>query len=214
MEKFHSGHPVLTNGAALNKARAAMIMIHGRGASAQDILSLSTYLTQEHVSFMAPQAANSTWYPLPFTQPIAQNEPWFSSTMAIVDELVTQALAAGLPAEKIMLLGFSQGAVTVLEYALRHPRQYAGVFALSGALMVDTQNAPPPGVDLARIPLFMGCSDVDGHFPVAYLRRTEQIMTDAGAQVRLRIYPGMGHSVNEDEIAVVNESIKAALGLL
>jgi predicted esterase len=211
MEKLHSGQPVLTHGAPLGKARAAMIMIHGRGATAYDILSLSTYLTQEHVAFMAPQAANSVWYPLPFTQPLANNEPWYGSTMSVVDGLVGQALAAGIPAEKVMLLGFSQGAVTVLEYALRHPRRYCGVIGLSGSLMVDTQAAPPTGAGLAQTPVFLGCSDVDSFFKIEFIHKTEQIMAAAGGAVTKRIYPGMSHTVNEDEIEVVNAMLKAAV---
>ncbi|NJM42126.1 MAG: phospholipase [Anaerolineae bacterium] len=200
---------VLTNGAPLDKAHNAVIMLHGRGASAYDILSLSTYLDQEHTAFLAPQAANSAWYPHRFIEPVEQNAPWLSSALGVVGGLVQQANAAGLPTERVFVLGFSQGACLSLEFVARHPAKYGGVFALSGALIENGDKPRDYAGSLQGTPVFLGCSDADFHIPLARVERSAEVMTTLGAAVTKRIYPNMGHSVNEDEIAFVKDALKA-----
>ena len=209
MNNLHTGQMVLTHGAPLDKAHNAVIMLHGRGASAYDILSLSTYLDQERTAFLAPQAANSAWYPQRFIEPVEMNEPWLSSALGVIAGLVQQANDAGIPTERVFLLGFSQGACLSLEFVARHPAHYGGVFGLSGAL-IENGDAPREYVgSLQGTPIFLGCSDVDFHIPLARVNRSAEVLQALGAAVTKRIYPGLGHSVNEDEIEFIREALKA-----
>ena len=208
MSKLHEGQMVLTNGVPLDKAHKAIIMLHGRGASAYDILSLSTYLDQEHIAYLAPQAANSEWYPQRFIEPVEKNEPWLTSALQVVDGLVTQIISAGLQRNQVALLGFSQGACLALEYAARNAGHYAGVFGLSGALI---ENGDQPREYLGSLygtPVFLGCSDVDMHIPLARVNRSAEVLKALGATVTERIYPSMGHNVSEDEIEFIRETLK------
>ena len=207
--KLHAGQIVLNNGQPLDKAHSAMIMLHGRGAGAYDILSLSQYLSQERTAFLAPQAAGSVWYPNRFLEPVATNEPWLTSALTVIEGLVKQVADAGIPAERTLLLGFSQGACLALEFAARHPQRYGGVFALSGALIENGDQERDYEGSLAGTPVFLGCSDVDFHIPLERVQRSALVMKALGAEVTPRIYPGMGHTVNEDEIEFVNEALKA-----
>jgi predicted esterase len=206
----HYGQPVLATGAPLEQARAAMVLVHGRGASAEDILSLALEFGAEDVAYLAPQAANSTWYPNRFIVPLAQNEPWFSSAIATLDLLLEHIAAGGIPAERTILLGFSQGACLALEYAARHPQRYGGVVALSGALIENGDQPRTYDGSLSGTPVFLGCSDVDPHIPAGRVERSADVLRGLGAEVTLQIYPSMGHTVNRDEIAHV-QALLAAL---
>ena len=198
---------VLTNGAPLDKARKAVIMLHGRGASAYDILSLSTYLDQEHIAYLAPQAANSEWYPHRFIEPVEKNEPGLTSALQVIDGLMNQVTNAGLQRNQVALLGFSQGACLALEYAVRNAGHYAGVFGLSGALIENgDQPRDYPG-SLHGTPVFLGCSDVDVHIPLVRVNRSAEVLRAMGADVTERIYPGMGHNVSEDEIEFIRATL-------
>jgi predicted esterase len=196
----HQGQPVRHAGAALERARAAMIMIHGRGATAESILTLVPELGVDGFAYFAPQAAGQTWYPYSFLSPIPQNEPGISSGMQVIDDLLAAVADAGIPAERTMLLGFSQGACLSLEYAARHARRYGGVVGFSGGII------GPPGTPrdypgtFEGTPIFLGCSDVDGHIPKARVEESAQVLGRMGADVTMILYPGMGHTVNEDEI--------------
>jgi phospholipase/carboxylesterase len=209
MGKGHHASPIFTAGAPLSSATAALILLHGRGASAQDILALVGTLTVHNVAFLAPQAANSQWYPNRFLAPVASNEPWLSSALSLVDALVGQCQAAGLTSEQICLLGFSQGACLALEFTARHPKRYGGVFGLSGALIENGDQPREYTGDLAQTPVFLGCSDVDFHVPLERVQRSSEIFRNLGAAVTERIYPGMGHTVNQDEIEFINATIQA-----
>lgn len=199
----HQGQPVLTAGRPLTQARAAMILVHGRGADAASILTLAAELPQPDLAYLAPQAAGYTWYPYSFLAPLAHNEPGLSSGLQALGEVVAQVEAAGLPASAIFLGGFSQGACLTLEFVARHPRRYAGVFGFSGGLI------GPPGTprhypgSLAGTPIFLGCSDVDSHIPLARVQETDAVLRQSGGAVETRIYPGLGHTINQDEIAYV-----------
>ena len=205
---LHQGMPVARYGADVAAASAAMIMIHGRGASAEDILYLAHELDAPDVAFLAPQAANATWYPNRFIAPVAANEPWLSSALQVVDDLVGSLVAAGIAHDKIFLLGFSQGGCLATEYAARNPRRYAGVIGLSSGLIENGDQPRAYTGTLDGTPVLLGCSDVDFHIPLARVERTAQIFADLGAAVDTRIYPGMDHTVNQDEIDAVQHLIE------
>lgn len=197
----HGGQPQLSEGVPLPDARAAVIMVHGRGAGPKNILDLVPVLGAQAVAWIAPAAADGTWYPKSFMATIGENEPGISSGIAVVHGLIDQALAAGLTSERIVLLGFSQGACLACTAAQRRPARYGGIIVFSGGLI------GPPGTtwnasgDFAGTPAFFGCSDVDAHVPETRVRESAAVFERMGAAVTTRIYPGMGHLVNDDEIA-------------
>jgi phospholipase/carboxylesterase len=192
-----------TAGAALADARLAVIMVHGRGASAGDILTLAPALGVDDVAFLAPQAPGGTWYPYGFMAPIAQNEPGITSGMRTIDAAITQVAAAGIPAGRTVLLGFSQGACLATEYAARHARRYAGVVGLSGGLIGPEGTPRDHAGSLDGTPVFLGCSDIDPHIPAARVRETAEVLRGLGGDVTMRLYGGMGHLVNDDELEAV-----------
>jgi predicted esterase len=202
---IHQGQPVLLRGELPENATAAMVMIHGRGGGAMSIVALLSHLTVGGFTYLAPEAAGSVWYPQRFLAPRASNEPFLTSTLTTVHGLVQQLQAAGIPATKTMLLGFSQGACVALEYAARHPQRYGGVVALSGGLIGADDELTGYTGSLEGTPIFIGCSDVDSHIPEARVHTSAALLTAQSAQVTTRIYPNMGHTVNEDEIAFVRE---------
>jgi predicted esterase len=203
----HRDQPILTAGAPLDRAPAAMLMIHGRGASAEDILALAAELGHPELAYVAPQAAGSTWYPHSFLAPLASNEPFLSSALAAVAAALARVAAAGIPPERTVLLGFSQGACLATEFAARHARRYGGVAGLSGGLIgPDGTPRDYPG-SLAGTPVFLGCSDVDPHIPAARVRESAEVLRRLGGEIDARLYPGLGHTVNRDEIAAVREML-------
>jgi phospholipase/carboxylesterase len=211
MPQLHTNQPLYTGGVPLESAQAAMILLHGRGASAQDILSLTGHFDPGDIAYLAPQAAGAQWYPNRFIAPLASNEPWFSSALARIQSILTQVQDAGIPIERTFLLGFSQGACLALEYAARHPQPYGGVFGLSGALIEHGDQPRQYTGSLAEAPVFLGCSDIDFHIPLDRVLRSAQIFRNLGATVTERIYPGMGHTVNEDEISVIHELLSRTI---
>lgn len=204
----HAGQPVLTAGARPTNARLAVILVHGRGASPADILALADEFHLDDVAYVAPQAAGYTWYPYAFLAPVARNEPGITSAFGVFSRLIDTLHNDGLESRRIALLGFSQGACLALEYAARHARRYAGVFGLSGGLI------GPPGTprDYAGsfdgTPVFLGCSDVDPHIPLERVRESAVVFRRLDAKVDERIYRGMGHAVNADELAAVTALLK------
>lgn len=199
-DAIHRGGPVVAAGVPLDQARGVVLMIHGRGASAESILTLAPELEMAGLAFLAPQARTGSWYPYSFLVPIAQNEPYLSSALGALGDMVAQVEATGVPAERIALLGFSQGACLASEFVARNARRYGGLIALSGGLI------GPPGTprdypgSLAGTPVFLGCSDVDSHVPRERVLETEDVLRRMGATVTAKLYPGMGHTVNQDEI--------------
>lgn len=207
----HAGQPVRVAGTLLDEARVAVVMIHGRGASAESILSLAPVLDRDRVAYLAPQASGGTWYPFGFMSPIEQNEPGISSGMRAIERVIERVAAAGIPAERTLLLGFSQGACLAGEFVARHARRWGGLVALSGGLIgPDGTPRDYPG-SLERTPVFLGCSDVDPHIPAARVRESADVLAGLGGQVTMRLYPGMGHLVNDDEIDEVRRKIDGAL---
>ncbi|MGH2501253.1 MAG: alpha/beta hydrolase [Ktedonobacterales bacterium] len=199
----HGGQPLLAAGEPLERARAALLMLHGRGASAEDILSFVGELAQPGFTFLAPQASGHEWYPYGFMAPLAANEPYLSSALALLDTALSHIAAAGVAPERVIILGFSQGACLGLEYAARRARRYAGVVGWTGGL-IGPDDAPReyPG-SLAGTPIFLGSSDVDPHVPLARVELTAETLQRLGGDVTTRIYPRMPHTVNADEIAYV-----------
>lgn len=196
----HQGQPVLTAGEPLASARAAMILVHGRGASAADILMLAGELAQPGFAYLAPEAANHTWYPNSFLAPLASNEPGLSSGLAVIASLLAQVERAGIPAERTVIAGFSQGACLSLEFVARNARRYGGVIALSGGLIgPDGTPRDYPG-SLAGTPVFLGCSDIDPHIPRERVLLSAEVLKSLGGQVTARLYPRMGHTINRDEL--------------
>ena len=204
-EHIHQSQPVLMSGARLDQAKAAMILVHGRGAGAQNILMLAGEFGRNDFAYLAPNAAASTWYPLSFLAPIPDNEPGISSGLMKIGEVLKTIQDGGIPFEKTMLLGFSQGACLTLEYAARNPRRYGAVVALSGGLIGPDDTPRDYKGSLEGTPVFLGCSDVDFHVPLARVKESAGVMKNLGGDVTERIYPNMGHTVNTDEVAFVRD---------
>jgi predicted esterase len=200
---LHEHEPVLTAGEDLEDARAAAILIHGRGASAASILSIAPLLERPGLAFLAPQASGGTWYPRRFLDPVESNEPWLSSALRAVGNVIGIAEEAGVPAESILLLGFSQGACLTLEFVARNARRYGGVAGLSGGLIGPDGFARPTNGSLEGTPVFLGCADPDPHIPPQRVWDAAGELRRLGGEVSLRLYPGGEHAVNDDEIDAV-----------
>lgn len=216
----HQGQPVARAGVPPREADTAVILVHGRGASAGSMLEFAREFevpepapdhadgTVRRIVYVAPQAAGHTWYPHSFLAPIEQNEPGLSSGLVVIGQIVEALEQDGIPTERMVLLGFSQGACLAGEFAARNPRRFGGVVMLSGGLIgqggeTPFDYAPTSGRPLGGTPVFLGCSDIDAHIPLERVQISRRVFTGLGADVTERIYPGMGHTVNMDEIAFV-----------
>jgi len=204
----HAGQLVLRRGPAAAQARVAVILVHGRGDSAAGILGLAEEFSVDDVHWVAPQAAGNTWYPYSFLTPMERNEPGLSSGLSVIGSLVQLLASEGLGAERLVLMGFSQGACLSQEFAARNARRYHAIVGLSGGLI------GPPGTprnypgSFDATPVFLGCSDIDPHIPLARVQESAEMFRQMGGAVDERIYPRMGHTVNADEIARVRELLK------
>jgi predicted esterase len=200
----HADAPVLLAGAKLPGARAALILLHGRGATAEDILALADAFAQPDVAYLAPQAANihdwPQWYPQRFIMPLAANEPYLSSALRLVDAIVAGVVRAGLPHERIVIGGFSQGACLALEYVARNARRWGGALGFSGGLIGPPGMARAYSGTLAGTPVFLGVSSGDAHIPTASVRESAAALAALGGAVTTRVYPGGWHSIIDDEI--------------
>lgn len=206
----HAGQDVLTRGAPLQSARAALIMLHGRNAGPRNILELAGPLDHPAFAFLAPAAAGGTWYPLSFMQPRVSNEPFLASALEVVQRLIDQIVAEGIARQRILLLGFSQGACLALESGYQTVRRaegqtvggsLGGIVGFSGGLIGAPGTRWSGDGSLAGAPVFLGCSDVDPHIPKGRVEETAAVFERLDAEVTLRFYPGMGHLVNEDELS-------------
>lgn len=205
----HDGRTLTFRGAPLDEAKVAVLMLHGRGDSARGILGLADVLDVAGVAYAAPEAEGSSWYPHSFLVPLERNEPYLSAALQAVEHALAE-LAAVVACENIVLLGFSQGACLALEFTARNARRYGGVVALSGGL-IGPEGTPRRHLgSLSSTPVFLGCSDVDAHIPEARVRESAVVMEELGGAVDARIYPGMGHTVNQDEIDAAKAVIRAA----
>ncbi|ERG89822.1 MAG: putative esterase [halophilic archaeon J07HX5] len=207
----HQGQPTRTAGAPLETADAVVVLVHGRGATAESILDLADELGHEAVAYRAPQAAARTWYPNSFLASVTANEPGRSSGLERIDNLVAGATAAGVPTERIIVAGFSQGACLASEYVTRHPRRYGGLAALSGGLIGASVDKAAYQGDLAGTPALLGCSTDDPHIPAARVHETAAVLEELGATVDTRLYEELGHAVNDDELTAVKQLIDTAV---
>ena len=199
----HQGQPIRIAGEPISRAKSAMLMIHGRGARAEDILVIADQLAQPGFIYFAPQASENTWYPNRFLVPLSDNEPWLSSALAFVGDVLAQITNAGIPPERTMLLGFSQGACLTLEFAARNAQRFGGVVGLTGALIGPDDTPRDYAGSLAKTPVFLGCSDVDPHVPKERVQDTAEVLRHLGGTVTKSLYPNMEHTVNQDEIDFV-----------
>ncbi|TXJ00788.1 MAG: phospholipase [Chryseobacterium cucumeris] len=198
---------IKTAGIPLNQAEKALIMIHGRGGSAQDILSLSQHLNVKDYALLAPQALNHTWYPFSFIAPVEQNEPWLSSALEMVEETVKAAVNAEIKPENIYFFGFSQGACLTLEFLARNAQKFGGAAAIIGGVIGDKINRENYKGDFAGTPVFLGTSNPDFHVPVERVYATANILREMNAEVTEKVYANFGHSINEEEIELANSVI-------
>lgn len=196
----HETSPVYAAGAKLEEAKSAMILLHGRGASAQDILSLSTYLNFPGMAYLAPQAEGSIWYPNRLIAPVESNEPYLSAAIAKIDGLVKHVEAGGIPVEKIFIGGFSQGASLSSEFVIRSPRSYGGLLIFSGGYVWQSGKPRTAEGNLKGVPVFNGCSNVDPHIPLERVKETTALLTSMGAEVNEQIYLNMDHTIVDEEI--------------
>ena len=206
----HQNQPVLAAGAPLDQAQAAMLLVHGRGATAESILTLTEEFDQPDFAYLAPQAAGNTWYPYSFLVPMELNEPGITSGMMAIGDVLARITAAGIPLERTILLGFSQGACLALEFTARNARRYGGAVGFSGGLIGPEGTPRAYSGSLDGTPVFLGCSDIDPHIPKERVEHTAEVLERLGGQVTTRLYPGMGHTVNQDEIDFVR-AIMASL---
>ncbi|MFU8771917.1 MAG: alpha/beta hydrolase [Anaerolineales bacterium] len=198
---------VLHSGESLNDASAVMILVHGRGSTAQDILSLGQTFVQPGLAFLAPQAPNYSWYPYSFLSPLDANQPYLDNALTILRNLFIHLESMDIPSQYVLLMGFSQGACLSLEFAARNARRFGGVVGLSGGLI------GPPGIQFSypgsfdATPVFLGCSDPDPHIPVERVHETDLVLMKMDAKVTKRIYPNLGHTINDDEIEFIHKMI-------
>lgn len=185
-----------------------MILIHGRGSSADQIAGLANAFKNDALAFLAPNATGGAWYPQRFFVPLAQNEPWLTSALGVVDKLVEEIHAAGIPHERIGIAGFSQGACLSLEYAARQPRRYGFVAALSGALIgpLDTSRKH---ADFLQTPTLVACAEDDAHIPIEFVQKSAAILTSFNASVTKHIFRGSAHTVFPEEVAWLREQVAA-----
>ncbi len=197
----HDSQPIVAAGAPLGTSPTAVIMVHGRNAGPENILDLAKRFGRPGLTYLAPAAAERTWYPHSFMADIDANEPGVSSGIAVIASLVTRIEAAGIAAHRVVLCGFSQGACLVSEFAIRHARHFGGVLVFSGGAIGAAGTTWHFDGRFEATPVFLGCSDIDSHVPASRVRETADVFARMGADITTRIYPGMGHLVNEDEIA-------------
>ncbi len=202
-DKQHSKH-IVTAGMSLKQAKKVLVMIHGRGGTAEDILSLATHLAVKDFALLAPQATNQTWYPYSFMAPEEANEPWLSSALSLLKDIVADLVAQGISEEGIYFMGFSQGACLTLEFVTRNATRYGGVVAFTGGLIGEKIGLQHYQGDFKGTPVFIGTSNPDIHVPVERVYATANILRDKNAAVTEKVYNGMGHTINQDEIDQAN----------
>jgi predicted esterase len=200
VDDLHRGQPVATAGVPLGESRAVMIMVHGRNAAPRNILDLAQRLDRPAWTYLAPAAARNTWYPHSFMAEISTNEPALSSALRVLERLVGDVKTHGIRQDQIVLLGFSQGACLTAEYAVRHAGRYGGIIIYSGGLIGAPGTTWTHPAAFEGAPVFLGCSDTDAHVPKARVEESAEVFARMGARVTTRIYPAMGHLVNDDEI--------------
>lgn len=211
MTHHHEGQPLAMRGRPLAESRAVAIMMHGRGRTTDDILELATRIGETAFTYLAPTAKDNTWYPYSFMEPIEKNEPFLSSALAVYDALICSLVEKGFPKERIVLLGFSQGACLTAEYVVRHAERYGAVVLFTGGLIGPAGTSWPYPGSFHGTPFFLGTSDVDEFVPLERVQESAELFRQMGAQVIERVYPGMDHIVNDDEIAIARAMLQKVL---
>ncbi|QIP11454.1 phospholipase [Spirosoma aureum] len=202
---IHNPNNIRTAGKPLEEASKVMIMVHGRGGSASDILSLSQYINDKDFAFIAPEAQGNTWYPYSFLRPVQENEPYLSSGLEVLASLRGRLQADfNFKLPQIYWLGFSQGACLMLEFVARNATEYGGVFGLSGGLIGPDETPRQYEGSFGNTPIFLGCSDRDAHIPKERVLESERVFQQLGASVTAKLYPNFPHTINEDELKIVN----------
>ena len=212
MIQLHTDQPLVQAGTSIDEAHAAMVLLHGRGASAASMLALTSEFHIDGWAYLAPQAARSTWYPYSFLAPLERNEPYLTSALVLVGTVLARIAAAGIAAEHTLLLGFSQGACLATEYVARNPQRYGGVIGLSGGLIGPDVMPRSYAGSLAGTPVFLGCSDVDPHIPLVRVHESAHVLRQLRGDVTTRIYTGMGHTINRDELDQVRHMMHGIAG--
>lgn len=208
----HSDCPVLRAGTPVKDAVGAVILLHGRGGSAADILSLAQEFYFPNLAYLAPEASGNSWYPFSFLAPIEKNEPWLTSALGKILAAIQSVGDAGIPAERVIVCGFSQGACLATEYIARHPKRYAGLIAFTGGLIGPPDANLSHAGDLAKTPVFFGSGDPDAHVPWERVQQSGHVLMEMGASVTARRYEGRPHTITRDEIEVAKQLIQDALG--
>lgn len=205
----HADAEIETAGVPLSEASVAVVMTHGRGAMARGMLQFAEEFDRDDVAYLAPQASRRTWYPNPFTAEIATNEPHLTSALATVDRTIERAVDAGIPRERVVLLGFSQGACLASEYVARNAERYGGLLVFSGGLIGPDGTPRDYDGDLADTPVYLGCGDADPHIPIERVHLTDRVLSDLGADVTTQVFEGASHGVFPDEIDHARELLAA-----
>jgi phospholipase/carboxylesterase len=203
----HDGQSIIYAGADIEHAESAMIVLHGRGATAESMVGLVSEIYADKMIYVIPQATNFAWYPYRFIEEREVNEPGISSGLTLIQSIVNALVEKGIQHEKIFFLGFSQGACLAADFIARYPSKYGGLFVLSGGLIGDQINSHDYSGDLLNTPVFLGCSDVDFHVPEQRVHESARIFEHLNADVTKKIYPNMGHTINRDEISFVRKVI-------
>jgi predicted esterase len=208
----HQDQPILQRGPSPDRASAALIMLHGRGASAESIFDLAEVLDTDGVSIYAPQAEGSVWYPVSFLEARERNQQGIDGAFAVINKLLHTVEAGGISRERVMFLGFSQGACLASDFLYRSPSRYGAAFILSGGLIGPQGTIWEATDGLEGTPVFIGCSDQDPFIPAERVRETYETLRAAGADAEMQLYPGMPHTVIEDEVSRINRVIATVRG--
>ena len=203
----HAGQPPSVAGVPLSVASYALVLVHGRGGTPEGMLPVARAAGASDGFVIAPRAAGGAWYPFRFLAPVAQNEPWLSSALGALDAIVRGIRDAGIPTERIILAGFSQGACLTLEYAARNPARFGGIAALAGAMVGDDADRLEYTGTLAGTPVLLACGDADEHIPESRVRESAAVMEALGARTDVRIYPGLGHSIVGDQLDALRDML-------
>lgn len=200
---------IIAAGKSLQEAEKALIMVHGRGADARDILGLAAHFNVSDYALLAPEATNNTWYPYSFMAKPEQNEPWLSSALDLLKETVEEVTKQGISPENIYFLGFSQGACLTLEFVTRNAQKFGGVAAFTGGLIGDKINMANYSGDFNGTPIFIGTGNPDPHVPIARVNESVDILEKMNAKISLKVYDGRPHTISQDEIEEANRVVFA-----
>jgi predicted esterase len=210
MSNQHKGQPVATRGKPLEESRGVVVMMHGRGRDTEDVLGLAERIGEKTFAYLAPAAKDNSWYPYSFLEPFEKNEPYLSHALEVLDDLINDLVEKGIPKRRIVLAGFSQGACLVAGYAARNAERYGGILLFTGGLIGPFGTPWEYEGSFDGTPVFLGTSDVDEFVPEDRVRETAEVFERMGAKVTLRVYPGMDHIVNDDEIAAAKRILQDA----